>query len=949
MNKKLLLLGVVICTVAIPAIAAIVQSGWTSTADPATARTALGVFSKGETTNVIQALVTTDGVALTNGDTRQVRFHGGLQTLRANAGGAQLVFERANHGTNSINSSENIEFDLGADLGPIEMQLDSEAGLIVLTNITSYFGDITAETGRFVGNGSGLTDIPASALSSLGGDPGEDKLVFWDDIEGALKYATIGSGLSMVGNELTSTGGGTGSPGGSSGQVQYNNSGAFAGSSLFTFSPLNGGQLTVANLVTSSTNNVTGAVNAFSLNVTRQSAFVNNGVASIIDSNRITTTNLNVYGTLNARLVPEQLQPGTADIDITGIAAYADEAGHAASADSTTRTTYSEVQGWRSTNGVFISEYRIAERCPLPPRIWGSWNDYTVYPFATNITETNILLQAMWMKTNGMWDAGWRWIVIEEGWNCGLDSNGNFLITNRFPNGMKYMADTLREMGFKPGIYTGIGANGPALTCMGFAGTCYTNLDRHMQFFADCGFEFLFLDSCDGYFPWTQGPAGAPVARYGDERALFVERGRLINEAIERAKFKYPPTLLLSAPHALSTNALGTLYPDQQGTHQANIFVISPTNTWDFIASNEFGDIARHYLTNQSLAARLTGKGHYPYGLILPAALAHREMRLAVGWNIMLCAMMNFESGGARRAFPGDPVTYPPSTWNMFGVDDARTNLLAAALHQDPAVIPGYVVYSNASAYMVVKPFGGYNSGTNTVMLVNYGGTSATFQMQHKFVRMPDSVPLTYTDVYFGTNVASLVTSNAAISVPSSNLFLLLSYPSTANPSRELVINGSFRSGPLTGTGASEITATSYAPSDRWFARGGIVQSAANNSFNYYIGIPKWASSVQFSCKVTCEANGTVAWTNTPGYEYYSASAASRVSFDSTSDANVTNTHINTTRTTLTTYTTGFPVPITNAPRFFVFSMGASSNSSARYVLGDYQMKFIGTETGIFP
>lgn len=630
---------------------------------------------------------------------------------------------------------------------------------------------------------------------------------------------------------------------------------------------------------------------------------------------------------------------GTGDWTLTG------------NASTATNSQFSQMMTWRATND-FISEFRVAERLPLPPRIWGSWNDYGSFipmDYITNVSETNILLQAHWMKTNGMWDAGWRWIVIEEGWNAGLDSNGDFIITNRFPNGMKFVADQLREMGFKPGIYTGINADSPALTCMGYGGTCYTNLGRHMQTFADWGMEFLFFDSCQGYYQWTQAPAGTPVAAFGDERALFLERARLINEAIERAKFKYPPAVLLSPPFAVTgTNLNGTLFPDQQAAHQVNIWPIHPTNNYDFVGVG-FGNIAQYFLTNAPLAARITGKGHYQYGYIQSTQIDAKDIRMVNAWNAVLPAMMNFASGANRINFWVNPTTYNPTTWNIFTANDPRTNLLVAAIHQDPACIPGQVVYSNSSAYAVVRPFGGYNSGTNSILLVNYGASSATFQLQHKWLGVRDTLPLTYSDVDFGTNVATLVTSNTPITLTSSNVLFLLSYPSTPNSYRELVVSGTFRAECLTGSTASEITATGYAPSDRWFARDGIQQSAGNNQFNYYIPIPKWASSVEFSCDMTCEATGTVAWTNQPGYEYYSQSAATRVTYDYTTDPNITNSHINTTRTTLTTYKTGFPVVVTNSPRLFNFGVLAGSNTAARYVVGPYRIKFVGTESGSFP
>jgi len=77
---------------------------------------------------------------------------------------------------------------------------------------SSPLGYIIATEGKWVGgthygNGSGLTNIPASGLSSLGADPNADRIVFWDDSDGSLKYLTAGSGLSLSGTTLTATGG----------------------------------------------------------------------------------------------------------------------------------------------------------------------------------------------------------------------------------------------------------------------------------------------------------------------------------------------------------------------------------------------------------------------------------------------------------------------------------------------------------------------------------------------------------------------------------------------------------------------------------------------------------------------------------------------------------------------------------------------------------------------
>jgi hypothetical protein len=58
-------------------------------------------------------------------------------------------------------------------------------------------------------------------------DPNADRILFWDDSAGATTWLTVGSGLTITDTTITASGSGT--PGGSDTQVQYNNAGAFGG------------------------------------------------------------------------------------------------------------------------------------------------------------------------------------------------------------------------------------------------------------------------------------------------------------------------------------------------------------------------------------------------------------------------------------------------------------------------------------------------------------------------------------------------------------------------------------------------------------------------------------------------------------------------------------------------------------------------------------------------
>lgn len=73
--------------------------------------------------------------------------------------------------------------------------------------------------------------------------PSSDRILFWDNSAGKYTFLTPGANLSITGTTLDASGG-SGSPGGSSGQLQYNNAGSFDGTAGLTYATT--GQLLTA-------------------------------------------------------------------------------------------------------------------------------------------------------------------------------------------------------------------------------------------------------------------------------------------------------------------------------------------------------------------------------------------------------------------------------------------------------------------------------------------------------------------------------------------------------------------------------------------------------------------------------------------------------------------------------------------------------------------------------
>jgi alpha-galactosidase len=110
-----------------------------------------------------------------------------------------------------------------------------------------------------------------------------------------------------------------------------------------------------------------------------------------------------------------------------------------------------------------LAQTRDESLAPTPPMGWNSWNK-----FQCNVSEDLIKSVADAIATNGMKDAGYQYVVIDDCWQVGRDENGNIVVdAKRFPSGMKALADYIHSKGLKFGIYSDAGTK----TCAGRPGS----------------------------------------------------------------------------------------------------------------------------------------------------------------------------------------------------------------------------------------------------------------------------------------------------------------------------------------------------------------------------------------------------------------------------------------------------------------------------------------------
>ena len=93
-----------------------------------------------------------------------------------------------------------------------------------------------------------------------------------------------------------------------------------------------------------------------------------------------------------------------------------------------------------------------------PPMGWSSWNT-----FRNRINEKLILETAQAMKDNGLIEAGYKYVNLDDCWQSSLrDENGELVGDyETFPSGIESLAKKVNSMGLKLGAYTSNGT----LTC----------------------------------------------------------------------------------------------------------------------------------------------------------------------------------------------------------------------------------------------------------------------------------------------------------------------------------------------------------------------------------------------------------------------------------------------------------------------------------------------------
>src|SRR5208282_3457147 len=120
-----------------------------------------------------------------------------------------------------------------------------------------------------------------------------------------------------------------------------------------------------------------------------------------------------------------------------------------------------------------------------PPMGWNSWNH-----FACKVTAADVRGAADAIATNGMKDAGYLYVNIDDCWEGARDAQGRIQPNEKFGD-MKALAGYVHGKGLKIGIYSSPGPK----TCADYEGS-YKHEEQDARTYAAWGVDYLKYDWC---------------------------------------------------------------------------------------------------------------------------------------------------------------------------------------------------------------------------------------------------------------------------------------------------------------------------------------------------------------------------------------------------------------------------------------------------------------------
>lgn len=340
-----------------------------------------------------------------------------------------------------------------------------------------------------------------------------------------------------------------------------------------------------------------------------------------------------------------------------------------------------------------------------PPMGWNSWNK-----FACNVSEKLIRETADAMVTSGMRDAGYVYLVVDDCWQIDRDAQGNILPDpERFPSGMKALADYIHSKGLKFGLYSDAGT----LTCQKRPGSRGYEFQDARQY-AAWGVDYLKYDWC------STGTQNAP-ASYSIMRDALLKAGR---------------------PIVFSICEWGTTKPWLWGKGVGNLWRTTGDiqDCWD--CKRDWGGMGIvHILDLQVGLESYAGPGHW-----------NDPDMLEVGNGGM--TITEYRSHFSLWAILAAPLMAGNDLRNMSSeVKDILTNREVIAVDQDPLGMQGRRVARNGDQEVWAKQL---VDGGRAVVLFNRSDKAAEITVSWTEIGYPEHLAANVRDLWAAKDIGKL-------------------------------------------------------------------------------------------------------------------------------------------------------------------------------------------------
>ena len=361
-----------------------------------------------------------------------------------------------------------------------------------------------------------------------------------------------------------------------------------------------------------------------------------------------------------------------------------------------------------------------------PPMGRNSWNK-----FGCNVSEDLIKSVADAIATNGMKDAGYQYVVIDDCWQVSRDANGNIAADpKQFPSGIKALSDYVHSKGLKFGLYSDAGAK----TCAGRPGSQGHEYQDALQY-ARWGADYLKYDWCN------------TGTRNAEEAYLTMS------------------TALLSTgrPIVFSICEWGTAKPWLWGKGTGNLWRTTgdisdkwtSKKKWPDGTCCEYGmvDILDMQIGLESFA----GPGHWNDpdmlevgngGMTIPEYRAHFSL-----WALLSAPLI---AGNDVRSMSPE-------------IKEILTNSEAIAVNQDKLGREGRRIRKDRDLEVWAKPL---SDGSRAVILFNRGATEADVGVSWEEIAYPNHLSVKVRDLWSHKDVGSF-TGKYSAKVPSHSVVML--------------------------------------------------------------------------------------------------------------------------------------------------------------------------------